>query len=639
VSMPIQAVILAGGKGTRLQQISGDLPKPLVPIDGKPVLIHQLDCLARNGLARVLILAGYGSDAIAQTIGHRFGDLEINYFVEERPKGTAGALLGAYSKLDESFFVLYGDTILNIDLQRMWHFHSLRQSDVTIMVHANSHPYDSDIVEFDEAGKIARFHGYPHVDGLFLPNSVSAALYAVEKSALTEVANESQVGALGASRTRDICKDLFPELLRMGKKIYAYESREYIKDMGTPDRFDAVGRDIASGRVESGSLAAPAPAVFWDRDGTITSQREYVRSHEELRVIDGAAGALRKVHDAGFLNVLVTNQPVLARGEVSYAEFAVIQNKLATELGRDRAYFDRMYFCPHHPDKGFAGEVASLKIDCNCRKPSIGMLARAKTDLNVDLLSSWFVGDSSTDLRTAENAGMHSILVRTGERGLDQKWPYAPTFECLNAADAARFIVETYPALQHRALEFSSQLSGYPLIFMGGLARSGKSSLALCVAQLFSNQLGLPTSVIPLDGWIKEPSSRGSTVIERYDLDAASAFITRYLAADVGTEFLIPSYDRLSRAPVEGVVRITRRPKTIIEGVVALKLAEQLSSPSCRVHVGMLPEARRDRFWADYRGRGLSEREIFDLFESREADEAPVIKALGKSADVVVEVS
>jgi D,D-heptose 1,7-bisphosphate phosphatase len=148
------------------------------------------------------------------------------------------------------------------------------------------------------------------------------------------------------------------------------------------------------------------------------------------------------LNHAGLRAVMVTNQPVIAKGFLTEVQLRQIHNKLETLLGREHAFLDRIYFCPHHPEKGFPGERADLKIDCDCRKPKPGMILQAQRDLNIDLANSWFIGDTTTDVQTAQNAGVKSILLRTGYGGADGKHDATPDFVFNSLLDAVRFIVK-----------------------------------------------------------------------------------------------------------------------------------------------------------------------------------------------------
>ena len=138
---------------------------------------------------------------------------------------------------------------------------------------------------------------------------------------------------------------------------------------------------------------------------------------------------------------MVTNQPVIARGECSFQDLQNIHNKVETILGSYGAYFDRIYFCPHHPDSGFKGEVKDLKIECDCRKPKTGMLDLAKKELNIDFSRSWFIGDTSVDIMTSFNCGTKSILLETGEIGQDKKFDVKPNMIKKNILDAVEYIL------------------------------------------------------------------------------------------------------------------------------------------------------------------------------------------------------
>jgi histidinol-phosphate phosphatase family protein len=154
--------------------------------------------------------------------------------------------------------------------------------------------------------------------------------------------------------------------------------------------------------------------------------RDGLRTAEQLELLPGAADAVHALNLAGYRTVLVTNQPVVAKGFTSDAELRCTHNKLETLLGMEHAFLDRIYFCPHHPEKGFPGERPALKIACNCRKPKTGMVEQAVRDLNIDLTRSWFIGDTTTDIQTARNAGIRSILVGTGYGGGDQRHAVSP---------------------------------------------------------------------------------------------------------------------------------------------------------------------------------------------------------------------
>jgi histidinol-phosphate phosphatase family protein len=427
-----QVAIIAGGMGRRLRERLGDLPKPMIPIGGKPLLEHQIELARKYGFTNIQILACHRADLIAR----HFGDgskwsVEISYVVEQEPLGTAGAVLAGLDGLAEDFLVMYGDTMVNVDLDRFWQTHIASGADATLLLHPNDHPFDSDLVETDSDGWITEFHNRPHPTDRWFQNLVNAGLYAIRKESMS-VSNPGPM---------DFGKDLFPAMLGAGAKLRAYNSPEYIKDIGTPERYDKICAEFKAGIVDRSDLNTPQRAIFLDRDGTLIKDVNGLISPEQLELLPGAAAAVREINHRGFRAVLITNQPVVAKGICTEDEVAIIHRKLETLLGRDHAFLDRIYYCPHHPEKGFAGERPELKIECDCRKPKPGMITQAAKDLNLDLKASWLIGDSTTDLETAKNAGIKSALVQTGYAGKDGKFPACPDLHANSLLDAVRLIL------------------------------------------------------------------------------------------------------------------------------------------------------------------------------------------------------
>lgn len=427
-------VIAAGGKGTRLASIAADLPKVLVPVGGKPVLQHQLELAAAAGIREVTIFAGYLADAIRGFVGDgsRFG-LRVRTAVESEPLGNAGALLQSLASLPGHFFVLYGDVMLAVDLQRIAKRHLDSAADFTALVHPNDHPYDSDLLEADADDWVTAIRACPHPPDRFFGNLVNAALYVVRREALRPWA--------AASGKKDFVKDVMSGLVATGGRVLAYRSSEYIKDMGTPARLQRVEADWQAGRISLAQSARPRPAVFLDRDGTLNVEKGYLRTAEELELLPGAGPALKSLRQAGFRLVVLTNQPVLARGEATAADVAAIHRRLEWELGKEGAYLDGIYVCPHHPDSGFPGERTELKIRCECRKPGTGLFERACRELHIDPPNSWMVGDQNRDIEMARRAGLRSVLLRTGAAGGDKQFQSAPDFVADDLSTAANLIL------------------------------------------------------------------------------------------------------------------------------------------------------------------------------------------------------
>ncbi|GAB3528370.1 HAD-IIIA family hydrolase [Phytohabitans suffuscus] len=406
------AVILAGGLGTRLGGLAHQVPKALVPVAGRPLLAHQLDCLRRGGVTRAVVVTGHLAGQIEGYAGDggRFG-LAVEYLREDTPLGTAGAFGELRDRLPERFLVLYGDVLLDVDLVRMCDFHSGHPGLATLLVHPNDHPADSDLVALGPGGVVTDI--VPKNVGRigWHRNLVNAGVFVLERALLDGVP---------AGGRRDLERDLLAPAIPHGG-VYGYRTTEYVKDLGTPARLELVRRHAESGLVAARSLRRPQRAVFLDRDGTLNEHVGLVSEPDELKVTEDAYAALAALNDSDRLTIVVTNQPVVARGLCSLAGLDEIHRKLETELGGRGVYLDDLFFCPHHPDAGFPGEDPLYKVPCACRKPGTALIEEAAGRYHIDLSASWFIGDTTVDVQTGRNAGTRTILLRTGEAGRDAK--------------------------------------------------------------------------------------------------------------------------------------------------------------------------------------------------------------------------
>jgi D,D-heptose 1,7-bisphosphate phosphatase len=396
----MKTLIMAGGKGTRLAPIAGDIPKPMIPICGKPILEYQIECLKKNSLTDITLIVGHLGHNIKDHFGDgsRFG-CDISYFTETEPLGTAGALY----KLDlcEDFILLNGDVILNMDLNRMLAFHHEKKAWASVAVHPNNHPFDSALILSNGSNQITGWLNKED-ERVYYRNQVNAGVHILSADFLKNCPLTKDKIDLD----RDILKPSIPS-----GRIFAYHTPEYIKDIGTPERYAQVSADMKNGIVQKKNLAIKQKAVFLDRDGTINTFNGFVKKPEDLELIPGAAEAIKKINTLGLLAIVITNQPVIARGEVDFETLELIHMKMETELGKHGAYIDDLFCCPHHPDKGFPGERPEYKIDCDCRKPKPGMILAAAEKYNVDLSISYMVGDDMRDMKAGIAAGCVPVLL------------------------------------------------------------------------------------------------------------------------------------------------------------------------------------------------------------------------------------
>lgn len=408
----MKVVIMAGGKGTRISSIASDIPKPMIPIEGKPVLEREIECLCEQGFTDILITVGHLGNIIMDYFGDglKFG-VHITYYFEKEPLGNAGALFQVKDQLTDDFLLLNADAMFDIDFNRFVQYHKTHGAVATLFTHPNSHPYDSGVIIADEHMAVKKWLAKEDERPEYYKNRVNAGLHVLNKKILEQTVEGEKI---------DLDRQLLKPLAGTGQ-MYCYDSPEYVKDMGTPERYYAVCKDFANGIVKARNLKNRQKAIFLDRDGTINEYVGFLTDIKEFRLLDGVAEAIRKINASGYLAIVVTNQPIIARGEVSFTELQEIHNKMETLLGAEGAYIDAVYFCPHHPDKGFEGERVEYKIACNCRKPKPGMLLKAAEDFNIDLSRSWMVGDGKNDVEAGKNAGCKTVLIGTEDYGQDRK--------------------------------------------------------------------------------------------------------------------------------------------------------------------------------------------------------------------------
>lgn len=418
----MKTVIMAGGRGTRISSVASDIPKPMIKIEGVPVLERELRCLGEQGFNDIIITVSHLREHIIDYFkdGRDFG-VNIEYYVEDQPLGNAGALFKLREKLTDDFLLLNADSVFDIDFNRFVKYHREKGGLVSLFTHPNSHPFDSGLIFADDNEMVLRWLAKEDDRPKWYRNRVNAGLHILNPSVLDNLGiDPDSIGKEidGKTIKVDLDRQILKPLCGTGK-MFCYDSPEYVKDMGTPERYEAVCRDYREGTVQARNLRNMQKAVFLDRDGTINKEVGFLRNIEDMELLPGAAEAVRRINESGYLAIVVTNQPVIARGEVTVLQLNEIHNKLETLLGNEGAYLDAIYYCPHHPDKGFDGEVPELKIACDCRKPKPGMLLRAAGDYNIDLSSSWMVGDSSRDIGAGIAAGCRTALIGGGDFGQD----------------------------------------------------------------------------------------------------------------------------------------------------------------------------------------------------------------------------
>lgn len=425
----MKAVIMAGGKGTRIARIRSDVPKPMIELCGKPILLRQIENLRESGISDIRIVTGHLGGAITGYFGdgEKFG-ASISYFNETEPLGTAGALF-QMQDLREDFLLLCGDVVFDIDFDRFINFHRSNDALATLATHPNSHPFDSSLIVTEtlppkagdvpiDSNVIVKWTNKED-ERVWYKNRVNAGIEIISPELLDVTRKFFAERSEALPRKIDLDRDVLKPAVKT-HKIFSYSTTEYIKDMGTPERYRAAEDDIKNGIVARKNLSRKQRAVFLDRDGVINKNVPFISRPEQMELLPRAAQAIKKINDSGFLAVVVTNQSVIARGDATFDGLREIHDKMETLLGLEGAYVDAIYFCPHHKDSGFAGERAEYKFDCACRKPKPGLIQKAAREMNIDVSRSFMVGDDARDVECGENARcMESVLLRDGYDLLD----------------------------------------------------------------------------------------------------------------------------------------------------------------------------------------------------------------------------
>ena len=360
--------------------------------------------------------------------------MTIRYYEENEPLGTAGSFYYLKDMLHEDTFVMMsGDLFFDIDFERMIRFHQEKGAAATLFVHPNGHPFDSDLLVLDSNDRITKFDSKHNVRDYWYENCVNAGIFVFDRHICDYVPEPVK---------RNLENDVIKGMIEAGEPVYGYRSPEYVKDVGTVERINQTLADIERGVIKGKCLRNQQKCIFMDRDGTVNQYRGLIYKEEDLDLESCAVEAIRKINQSGRLGIIVTNQPVVARGLCEVEDVRGLHRKLETLLGREGVYLDDILFCPHHPDKGYPEENPAYKIPCECRKPKIGMLKTAAEKYHIDLKESWMIGDTTIDVQTGINAGMRTALVLTGEAGKDKKYDVKPDLICKNLLEAVEKILE-----------------------------------------------------------------------------------------------------------------------------------------------------------------------------------------------------
>lgn len=384
-----QAVILCGGMGTRLGELTANTPKPLLEIAGTPFMETLVREVGRSGIRRFLLLAGHLAgqvEAFATDLQARLGPgYSLSVSVEREPAGTGGALFEARAKLDDLFLLLNGDSFLDFPLHQLGGLMSDPRIAGAVALRR--------VEDCSRYGEV-RLRG-EHIDQ-FVEKSgdqrrglINAGAYLLRRDELD-----------GLSARCSLERDLLPTLAQKGR-LAGKPFDGFFIDIGLPDTYAEAGRALAANRRR--------PAAFLDRDGVLNRDLGHVGTIGRWQWNEGAVPAIRRLNAAGYYVFVVTNQAGIAKGKYDLEDYWQLRDAVREQLFEQHAQIDDERFCPYHPEG-----VGEWRRTSDWRKPAPGMLMDLLTTWPVDQARSFLVGDQDSDIQAASGAGIHPYLFPGG---------------------------------------------------------------------------------------------------------------------------------------------------------------------------------------------------------------------------------
>ena len=399
------SIIIAGGKGTRLNSTLNN-PKILINLKKNTTLLDLLiDNFKRYKVSSATILAGQNAFIIEKYCNKiKNKNLKIEIIKEQKLLGTAGCLSKLnHNNLQNDLLIIFGDILTNFDISLFYKKHSSSNADVTIFSHPSNHLMDSDILDTDNKNIVKNILFKPHKKDIISNNLGMAGIFFIKKKLLKLIPKNKKF---------DFSKDFLKLIIKKNYKILSYQSREYCSDIGTFKRLAKGKKDLKDLKLNYLDIHNKIPAIFLDRDGVINNDDGPLKYSNPLNFIKGSLKGLQQLRKSKYLIFLITNQGAIAKGLISFESVIESHKKFEMYLSTKNFYFEKIYFCPHHPVKGYLGENKRYKIVCECRKPKPGLIFKAQKEFNIDLKNSYFIGDQLTDFLVAKNAGIKIIMVK-----------------------------------------------------------------------------------------------------------------------------------------------------------------------------------------------------------------------------------
>lgn len=393
----MEAVVLAGGFGTRLKGCIDNIPKPLAPIDGKPFLCLLLDYLYANGVHRAVISTGYLAGKVEEAIGNRYRGMTIEYSVEDTPLGTGGGIKKALKMCtDDDVVVCNGDSYFDVNLFEMKKIHDKSGCEITLAAKFIENAHRSGLLEIQNG----RLCGFTE-NGVAPSGYINGGVYFIRRTLLENIGNDkfSFENEVLANKNYD---------------IGVYESNGYFIDIGVPESYA-----LAQKEKDRFVSLRNRCAVFLDRDGTINKDTVHLFRTEDFEFLPCADKAIVSLKEKGYLVIVVTNQAGVAKGLYGEKDVHILHSHIDNLLCKNHSVIpDGYYYCPHHTE----GIVEEYRIDCHCRKPAPGLILKAvedfeKSGIHIDLKNSFTIGNRLSDILAGKYAGIeYNILIGNDEK-------------------------------------------------------------------------------------------------------------------------------------------------------------------------------------------------------------------------------
>jgi len=387
-----QAVILAGGKGSRLGEKSKNCPKPLQEINGEPFLDYLIWNLKRYGIKKIILSVGYLGDQIISRYknGYKFG-VEIIYIKETKPLGTGGALFLCKEKLDEHFFLINGDTIFDINYHELGYKLLNKQATGVLGVNfsQNANRYGSVTIKKD---LVLSFEEKSFKKNCY----INGGVLAFRKNIFDFLDKE----------TLSLEIDVLPKLVSRGL-LQAVKFNNFFIDIGIPETLNDAQKLLPKWKNKG--------VILLDRDGVLNIDYGYVCTRKRFKFVEGAVNSIKLFNRLGLLVIVITNQSGIGRGFFNEEKFNKFMEWINNELKSQGAHLDDWFYCPHHPIEA----KGKYKKDCDCRKPKSGLIKSAIKTWKFDKEKAILIGDKESDLNAAKNLNIKSYKFDHNNERLD----------------------------------------------------------------------------------------------------------------------------------------------------------------------------------------------------------------------------